>query len=153
MSIVHGLVALFLKVITLAIIFLLIGLVALVVLFVAIRMIMALIVMMTTVGSSILAIALVTLMVLRLLVTMLPVAQIMAACDGKMSRLLLFWLLIVLGNLLTNACLFIGSLTLLKKGNTPKRVRGHHLVCLRKLKLMHLGMHKEDLFALLLLHG
>jgi hypothetical protein len=73
----------------------------------------------------------------------------MAAHDGKMSHLLLFWLLLVLGDLLKNAGHCIGSLTLLEKGNKPKQVHGHCLVCLHKLKLMCLGLCKEDLFALL----
>ncbi len=64
--------------------------------------------------------------------------------DGKVSRLLLFWLLLVLGNLLKNAGYFICSLTLLKKGNKPKQVRDHRLVCLHKLNLMCLRLHKED---------
>ncbi len=53
----HGLIALFLEVITLAIILLLIELVALVVLVVATRLIMALIILMMTVRSSIRQIA------------------------------------------------------------------------------------------------
>jgi hypothetical protein len=40
-----------------------------------------------------------------------------------------------------------------QKGNTPKWVCGHCLVCLRELKLMHLGMCKEDDFGLLLCRG
>jgi hypothetical protein len=35
--------------------------------------------------------------------------------NGKMKRLLLFWLLYVLGNLIENAGCFVGCLTLLKK--------------------------------------
>jgi hypothetical protein len=109
---------------------------------------------MTIVGLSVVAITLVTSMVVAILVAMmLPVACFMAACNGKMSHLLLFWLLFVLGNLLKNAGLFVGRLTLLKKSNELERVRGHRLVCIRKLKLMRLGLRKEDLFALLLRHG
>jgi hypothetical protein len=67
-----------------------------------------------------------------------------------MSHLLLFWLLLVLGNLLKDAGCFIGSLTLLKKGYEPKRIHGHHFACFCKLKLMRLGLREEDLFALLL---
>jgi hypothetical protein len=61
-----------------------------------------------------------------------------------MSHLLLFPLLLVLGNLLKNASRFIGRLTLLKKGNKANRIRDHHFVGLHKLKLMHLGLRKED---------
>jgi hypothetical protein len=70
-----------------------------------------------------------------------------------MSRLLLFQLLLVLGDLLKNAGCFINSLTLLKKGSKPKRVYGHCLLCLCKLEKMHLGLRKEDLFALLMRRG
>ncbi len=129
----HGLFALFLEVIALATILLLIGLVALVVLIVVTRMIVALIVFMTIVGSLVVVIALVASMIVALLAMMLPVAGITAARARKMSRLLLFWLLLVLGDLLKNAGRFIGSLTLLEKGNKPKRVHGHCLVCLREL--------------------
>jgi hypothetical protein len=49
-------------------------------------------------------IALVALMVVaRLVATMLLVAQFTAMHGGKMSHLLFFWLLFVLGNLLKNA--------------------------------------------------
>jgi hypothetical protein len=84
---------------------------------------------------------------------MLPVAQFRAVHDGKMSHLLLFWLLLVLDDLVKNASRFIGSLTLLEKGNKLKQVHGYRLVCLYELKLMCLGLHKEDLFALLLCCG
>jgi hypothetical protein len=74
-----------------------------------------------------------------------------------MSHLLLVLLLFVLGDLLKNPSHFVGRLTLLKKSNELERVRGHHLVCIHKLKLMHLGLQEEDLFTLLLhcgyLHG
>ncbi len=136
-----------------AIIFLLIGLVALIVLVVMTRLIVASIVLITIVGSLVVAIMSVALMIVVLLATMLPVAQFMAACNGKMSRLLLFLLLLVLGNLLKNAGHFIGSLTLLEKGDALKQVRSHHFVHLCKLKLMCLGLHEEDLFALLLRCG
>jgi hypothetical protein len=66
-----------------------------------------------------------------------------------MSRLLLVWLLLLL-DLVKDAGHFIGSLTLLEKGHKPKRVRGHHFVCFRKLKLMPLWLRKKDLFAVLL---
>jgi hypothetical protein len=70
-----------------------------------------------------------------------------------MSRLLFFWLLFVLGNLLKNASCFVGCLTLLKESDELEWVRGHRLVCIRKLKRMHLGLREEDLFTLLLCHG
>ncbi len=76
----------------------------------------------------------------------------MAACNEKMSRLLLFRLFLLL-DLLKDAGRFIGSLTLLKKGNKPKQVHRHHFVCLYKLVLMRLRPRKEDLFALLLRCG
>ncbi len=69
------------------------------------------------------------------------------------SSFSLFLLLLVLGNLLKNAGRFIGSLTLLKIGNEPKQVCGHHFVCLRELTLMRLGLRKEDLFVFLLHRG
>jgi hypothetical protein len=144
---------LFFEVIILAIILLLIELIALIVLVVVTRMILASIVLMTIVVLLVITIMSVALMMVALLVTKLLVARVTAAPIGKMSCLLLFWLLPVLGDLLKNASRFIGSLTLIKKGNALKWVCGHHLVCLRKLKLMRLGLRKEDLFALLLCHG
>jgi hypothetical protein len=122
---VHGLVAFFFEVIALAIILLLIGLLALVVLVVATRMILASIVSMRIVGSLVIVIVPVALMIVALFALMLSVAWFTAARDGKMSHLLLFWLLFVLGNLLKNAGCFIVSLTFLEKGNKPKRVHGH----------------------------
>jgi hypothetical protein len=44
------------------------------------------------------------------------------------------------------------GLTLLKRRNELKRVRGHHLVGIHKLKLMHLGLREEDLYTLFLHH-
>ncbi len=147
----HGLVALFLEVIALVMILLIVGLVALIVLAIATRMIVALIILMTMIGLLVIAIMSVASMIVTVLVAMmLPVAAFTAAYDGKMSRFLLFWLLLIFGNLLKNASCFVGSLTLLKISNELKRVHGHHLVCIRELKLMRLGLRKEDLFALLL---
>jgi hypothetical protein len=60
-----------------------------------------------------------------------------------MNGFLFFWLLFVLGNLLKNTSRFVGYLTLLKKSNELERVHGHHLVHLRKLKLLALGCAKE----------
>ncbi len=76
----------------------------------------------------------------------------MAASNGKMSYLLLFWLLFLLDHV-KDAGRFIGSLTLLEKGYEPKRVRGHRLVFFCELELMRLGLREEDLFALLLSCG
>ncbi len=136
--VVHGLVTLLLKVIVLAIILLLVGLFVLVVLAFATRVIMASIFLMATVMLLFIVIALVALMVVVVLATMLPVARITAASDRKMSRLLLFWLLLLLELVKDTSC-FISSLTLLEKGFEPKRVRGHRFVHFRKFLLMHLA--------------
>jgi hypothetical protein len=77
---------------------------------------------MTIVGSLVIAIALVALIIVAVL------AQFTDACNGKMSRLLLIWLLLVLGDLLKNASCFVG-------------------------RLMCLGLREEDVFALLLCRG
>ncbi len=66
-----------------------------------------------------------------------------------MSCFLLLWLLLVLGNLLENASCLVGCLTLLKEINKLEQVSGHHLIQVRNLGLMHLGLRKEDLFTLL----
>ncbi len=110
----HGLITLLPEVIALAIIPLLLGLFLGLLVF-ATRVIMALIVLMATVMSLVVGITLVDLMVVAIFATMLWVAQIMDARDGKMSRLLLFWLLLLLDLVMDTSC-FIGSLTLLKKG-------------------------------------
>jgi hypothetical protein len=70
-----------------------------------------------------------------------------------MSCLLFFWLLFILGDLLKNASCFVGRLTLLKESNELEQVSGQHFVCIHKLKLMCLGLHKGDLVALLLHRG
>ncbi len=74
-----------------------------------------------------------------------------------MSHLLFSWLFSVFGNLLKNTSCFVGRLTLLKESDHLDQVHANHLVCICKLKLMHLGLCKEDLFTLLLccgyLHG
>ncbi len=114
----HGLVALFLEVTTLAIILFVIGLVALQVLVVASRTIVALIVLMTIVRSAIVAIALVALMVVAIfMTTMLLVAWFTATRSRKLSHFLLFLLLLVLGDLLKNASHLVGCLTLLEESN------------------------------------
>jgi hypothetical protein len=146
---VHGLITLLLDVIALAIILLLVRVFVLVVLVFAARVVMVLIVLMLTVVLSVVVIKLVASMVVGVLVTMLPVTQIAAVSKGKMNHLLLF-LLLLLRDLVKVAGCFTSSLTLLKKGYEPKRVRGHCLVCFCKLVLMHLVLCKEDLFALLL---
>ena len=64
-----------------------------------------------------------------------------------MSHLLLFWLFVLL-DLVKDADHFIGSLTLLKKGDEPKQVCGHRLVCFPINWL-----REEDLFTLLLHSG
>ncbi len=139
----HGLVTLFLEVIALAIILLLVGIFVLVVLVFVTRIIVTLIVSIATVILLVVRITLVASMVVAVLVAILPVAQIMDASDRKMSHLLLFWLIFLL-DLVKNAVCFIGSLTLLKKGDEPKWVHGHCLVCFCKLVLIHLGLRKED---------
>jgi hypothetical protein len=40
-----------------------------------------------------------------------------------------------------------------KKGHKPKRVHGHHFVCLCELELMCLWLHKKDLLHFLLRRG
>ncbi len=62
-------------------------------------------------------------------------------------------MLLILGDLLKSASFLVGCLTLLKKSNKLERVSRHHLVCIHKLELMHLGLRKEDLFTLLLRRG
>ena len=140
----HGLAALFLEMITLGIILLLMRLSDLVVLTVAMGTIMALIVSTTIVRTAIVAITLVASMVVTIFVaTVLLVAQFTTTCSRNMSRTLFFWLLVVLGNLLKNTSRFVGCLTLLQKGIELERVCAHRLVCICKLKLMHLGLRKE----------
>jgi hypothetical protein len=124
----HGLVTLFLEVITLGIILLVVGLVAHTVLVVTLRAIVVLIVSMKIVRLLIFAVALVTLMVVALFTTaMLMVARFTATCNRRLSCFCFLWLL-VLGNLLKNASRLVGPFTLLKEGNHPERVSRHHLV-------------------------
>jgi hypothetical protein len=148
----HGLVTLFLEVIALMNILLLLRCFVLVVLVFVMRVAVALIFLMMIVRSLVVVVALVASMVVMILATMLPIAQITAAHDRKMSHLLLIQLVLLL-DLLKDAGRFIGSLALLKKANKPKRVHGRILLCLRKLELMCLGLHEEDLFGLLLRCG
>jgi hypothetical protein len=74
----------------------------------------------------------------------------MATCGRKMSRFLLFWLLLALVNLLKNTSHLVSCLTLLKESNQIEWVSRHHLVQVRKLELMHLGLREEDLFSFIL---
>jgi hypothetical protein len=146
----HGLIALFLGVIALAIILLVIGLVASYVLVVALRAIMALIVSMTIVGSSVITVLSVALMIVAIFTTVvLPVAQFTAMCDRKLSHFLFLWLL-VLGNLLENVSRFVGRLTPLEEGDHLERVNRYCLVQIGELVLVCLRLRKEDLFTLLL---
>ncbi len=150
----HGLVALFLEVIALAIILLVVGLVVPCVLVIASTTTMALIVLMTNIRSAIIAITLVALMVIAIFVAMvLLVARFTATWVRNMSRTLFLWLLLVLGNLLENASCLVGCLTLLKVGNHSERVRRHCIVQVSELVLVHLGLREEDLFTLLLRCG
>jgi hypothetical protein len=111
----------------------------------------ALIISMMIVGLVIVAIASVTSMVVAIFMTMmLPVAQFTAMHGRKLSHFLLFWLLLVLDNLLKNISHLVGCLTLLKESNQLEWVSRHRLVQVCKLELMHLGLREEDLFTLLL---
>ncbi len=146
----HGLVTLFLEVITLGIILLVVGLVAPHVFVVPSRAIMAPIVSMRIVGLSIIAVMSVASMKVAIFMTaMLMIARFTATCDRKLSRFPFLWLL-VLGDLLENTSRLVGCLTLLEEGNHLERVSRHHLVQVSKLVLVHLGLREEDLFALLL---
>ncbi len=69
-----------------------------------------------------------------------------------MSRLVLFWLL-VLDNLLANTSCLVGCLTLLKESDHLERVGRDCVVQVCKFELMCLGLRKEDLFTLLLRPG
>jgi hypothetical protein len=109
------------------------------------------IILMMIVGLSIIVVALVALMIVRIFPTaMLTVAQFMATCDRKMSCFLFLQLLLILGNLIKNASRLVSCLTLLKEGNHSERVGRHHLIQVGELVLVHLRLHKEDLFTLLL---
>jgi hypothetical protein len=125
---VHSLVALFLEVITLAIILLVVGLAAPHVLVVASRAIVVPIISMTIVGLLIIAVVLVALMIVAMLTTAtLTVARFMTTCNRKLSRFPFLWLLAP-GNLLKNTSCLVGCLTLLKEGDHLERISVHHLV-------------------------
>ncbi len=150
----HGLVALFLVVIALAIILFVVGLVVPRVLVVVLITIMASIVLMTIIRLAIVPITSVASMVVAIFVaTVLHVAQFTATCSRNMSRTLFFWLLLVLSNLLKNASCLVGSLTLLEEGNHSERLGRHCLVQVGKLVLVCLRLREEDLFTLLLRRG
>ncbi len=83
----------------------------------------------------------------------LLVAQFMAMRSRNMSRFLFLWLLLILDDLLKNASCLVGCLTLLEESNTFEWVSRYHLVQVRELELMCLGLRKEDLFTLLLRRG
>ncbi len=145
----HGLIALFLGVIGLAIILLVVGLVVPCILVIALTTIMASIILVTIVRSAIVAITLVALMVVAIFVaTVLLVAQFTATCGRNMSRTLFLWLLLILGNLIKNASRLAGCLTLLKESNHVERVGRHHLVQVGELVLVRLKLRKKDLFTL-----
>jgi hypothetical protein len=93
-----------------------------------------------------LAVVSVALMEVTVLATMMPVVQVTAARDRKMSRLLFVWLFLLL-ELVKDAGCFIGSLRLLRKGSMGTSF----FFC--KLKLMCLRLGKKDLFAFLLCCG
>jgi hypothetical protein len=68
-----------------------------------------------------------------------------------MSRYPFLWLLLILGNLLENACHLGGPLTLLKESNHLEQIGRHRgLVQVKKLVLVHFRLRKEDLLTLLL---
>jgi hypothetical protein len=137
-----------------AIILLVLGLVAPCILVVASTMIMVPIVSTTIVRSAIVTIVPVALVVVAIFVAMvLLVTRFRATCGRKMSRFLFLRLLLILGDLLKNASCLVGCLTLLKESNKLEWVSRHRLVQVRKLALMCLGLHKEDLFTLLLRRG
>jgi hypothetical protein len=140
----HGLVALFLGVIAVAIVLLVIGLVAPCILIVVLTMIVALILLMMMVRSAIVVIASVALTVIAVLVTsMMMVAPFMAMRSRKMSHLPFLWLHLVLGNLPENASRLVGCLTLLKKAIILSGLVGTVLFKLANLFWCALGYAKK----------
>jgi hypothetical protein len=104
----------------------------------------ALIVLMT-IELLVVAIASVALMLVAILVAMmLLVAQFTATRGREMSCLLFFLLLFALSYLLKNANRLFACLILLKESDELEQVRGHYLVCIRKLELMRFGLREED---------
>ncbi len=150
----HGLITLFLEVITLAIILLVVGLAVPHVLVITSTTIMALIVLMMIIRLAFIAVASVASMMVAVVATaMLAVARFMTTCGRKMSHFLFLWLLLVLGNLIKNASRLVGCLTLLKEGNHSERVGRYRLVQVGELVLVRLRLREEDLFTLLLRCG
>ncbi len=142
--------------IALAIIPLVVGYAVPCVLVVASTTIMALIVSMTIIRSAIVPITLAASMVIAIFVaTVLLVARLMATRCRNMSHTLFLWLLLVPGNLLKNTSHLVGCLKLLEEGNYSERVGRYRLVQVGKLVLVlvRLGLHKEDLFTILLRCG
>jgi hypothetical protein len=151
---VHGLVTLFLEVIALALILLVVELAVPHVLVIVLTMIMVLIILMTIIRSAIIAVTSVASMMVAVVVTaMLEVAQFTTMCGMKMSRFLFLWLLLILVDLIKNASGLVGCLTLLEEGNHSEWVGRYRLLQVGKIVLVHLRLHKEDLFTLLLRHG
>ena len=148
----HGLINLFLGVITLAIILLAVGLAVPHVLVITSTTIMALIVAMTIIRSAIISIA--SMMVAVVATAMLAIALFRTTCGTrKMSHFLFLWLLLILGNLINNTSRLVGCLTLLKEGNHSTWVGRHRLIQVSELVLVHLRLCKEDLFSFLLRRG
>ncbi len=140
----HGLVALFLEGIALAIILLVVGLIVPCVLVVTLTTIMASIILMRIIRSAVVAITLVASMVITISVaTVLLVARFTAMCCRNMSRTLFFWLLLVLGNLLENASRLVGRLTLLEEGIIRSRLAGTILFKSANLFWCTLGCTKK----------
>jgi hypothetical protein len=151
---VHGLVTLFLEVITLAIILLVVGLAVPCVLVIVLTTIMALILLMMIIRSAIIAVMSVALMIVVVGATaMLAVARFTATCGRKVRSFLFLWLLLILDDLVKNASCLVGCLTLLKEGNHSERVGRYPLVQVGKLVLVRLGLREEDLLTLLLHRG
>ncbi len=139
----HGLVTLFLEVISLAIILLVVGLVVPCILVVS-TTIIELIVLMRIIRLAIITITSVALMVIAIFVaTVLLVAQFTAMFCRNMSRTLFLWLLLVPGNLLKNASHLVGCLTLLKKAIILSGSAGTILFKLANLFWCTLGCAKK----------
>ncbi len=147
----HGLFTFFLEVIVLALILLVVGLAVPHVLVITSTTIMALIVSMRIIRLAIIAV--VSMMVAVVVTAMLEVAQFTTTCGRKMSRFLFLRLLLIFGNLIKNTSRLVGCLTLLEEGNHSERVGRYRLVQVSKLVLVHLRLHEEDLFTLLLRRG
>jgi hypothetical protein len=146
----HVLVALFLEVITLAIILVFVRLAALQVLVITVaRTIMALIVLVTMVRLAIIAIASVALMVVSIFcgnnAAGSSIHGYVRQEDELFSSLLAAF---VLGDLFENASRLVGCLTMLKESNKLERVSRHCLVQVHELQLMRLGLHMKKICLL-----